>query len=64
MAKKKIFPKNTLNSGYLFSSVTVANNGLSVFTKKLGLVSCDIQRMLYNIILNDRKGLEIIPEQE
>ena len=73
----KIIPKNIfpifvsgffsgiiLNSGYLFSSVTVVNNGLSVFTKKLGLGSCDIQKMLYNIILSDRKGIEIIPEQE
>ena len=73
----KIIPKNIfpifvtgffsgiiLHSGYLFSSVTVVNNGLSVYSKKLGLGSCDLQKMLYNIILNDKKGLEIIPTQE
>ena len=73
----KIIPKNIfpifvsgflsgiiLNSGYLFSSVTVVNNGLSVYSKKLGLGSCDLQKMLYNIILNDKKGLEIIPTQQ
>jgi hypothetical protein len=73
----KIIPKNIfpifvsgffsgiiLNSGYLFSSVTVVNNGLSVYSKKLGLGSCDLQKMLYNIILNDKKGLEIIPAQQ
>ena len=73
----KIIPKNIfpifvsgflsgiiLNSGYLFSSMTVVNNGLSVYSKKLGLGSCDLQKMLYNIILNDKKGLEIIPKQQ
>ena len=70
----KIIPKNIfpifvsgffsgiiLNSGYLFSSVTVVNNGLSVYSKKIGLGSCDLQKMLYNIILNDRKGMESVP---
>ena len=65
---KNIFPIFTsgqfsgiiLNSGYLFSSVTVVNNGISVFSKKIGLGSCDAQKMLYNIILNDKKGMEIM----
>ena len=67
----KIIPKNIfpvfvsgffsgiiLNSGYLFSSITIVNNGLSVYSKKVGLGSCDLQKMLYNIILNDKKGME------
>ena len=70
----KIIPKNIfpifvsgffsgiiLNSGYLFSSVTVVNNGLSVYSKKVGLGSCDLQKMLYHIILNDKKGTEVVP---
>ena len=65
---KNIFPIFTsglfsgiiLNSGYLFSTVTVVNNGISVFSKKVGLGSCDAQKMLYNIILNDKKGMEIV----
>ena len=49
-----------LNSGYLFSSVTIVNNGLSFFHKKIGIGSCDIQKMLYKMILNDEKGMEIV----
>ena len=70
----KIIPKNIfpifvsgffsgiiLNSGYLFSSVTVVNNGLSLYSKKVGLGSCDLQKMLYHIILNDKKGMDPVP---
>ena len=70
----KIIPKNIfpifvsgffsgiiLNSGYLFSSVTVVNNGLSVYSKKVGLGSCDLQKMLYHIIINDKKGMDSVP---
>jgi actin-related protein len=65
---KNIFPIFTsglfsgiiLNSGYLFSKVTVVNNGISVFSKEIGFGSCDAQKMLYNIILNDKKGMEIV----
>ena len=70
----KIIPKNIfpifvsgffsgiiLNSGYLFSSVTVVNNGLCVYSKKVGLGSCDLQKMLYHIIINDKKGMESVP---
>ena len=75
----KIIPKNIfpvfvsgffsgiiLNSGYLFTTVTVVNNGLSAYSKKIGLGACDIQKMLFNMILNDKKGMEIvrISEQE
>ena len=73
----KIIPKNIfpifvsgffsgiiLNSGYLFSTVTVINNGLSVYSNKVGLGSCDIQKFLYNIICNDKKGMEIVPSIE
>ena len=69
----KIIPKNIfpvfvsgffsgiiLNSGYLFSTVTVVNNGLSAYSKKIGLGSIDMQKMLFNIILNDKKGMEIV----
>lgn len=75
----KIIPKNIfpvfvsgffsgiiLNSGYLFTTVTVVNNGLSAYSKKIGLGACDIQKMLFNMIINDKKGMEIvrISEQE
>ena len=53
-----------LNSGFLFSSVTVVNNGISFFSKKIGLGSCDIAKMLYKIILNDKKGIEIVHASE
>lgn len=69
----KILPKNIfpvfvsgffsgiiLNCGYLFSTVTVVNNGLSAYSKKIGLGSIDMQKMLFNIILNDKKGMEIV----
>ena len=65
----KIIPKNifpifvsgfysgiVLNCGYAFSTVTVVNNGLSVISKKIGYGSCDMQKMLYNIIINDVKN--------
>ena len=55
-----IFSGIILNSGYLFSTITVVNNGLSVYSKKVGLGSCDLQKMLYNIILNDKVGIENI----
>ena len=65
---KKIFPVFVsgyfsgiiLNSGYLFSTVTVVNNGLSLYSSKVGFGSCDIQKFLYNIILNDKKGMDIV----
>ena len=73
----KIIPKNIfpvfvtgffsgiiLNSGYLFSTVTVVNNGLSVYSNKVGFGSCDIQKFLYNIICNDKKGMDIVPNAE
>ena len=73
----KIFPRNIfpvfvsgffsgiiLNSGYLFSSVTVVNNGLSFYSKKVGFGSCDIQKILYNIILSDQKCMEVIPLED
>ena len=65
----KIIPKNIfpvfvsgfysgiiLNCGYAFSTVTVVNNGLCVISKKIGYGSCDMQKMLYNIIINDVKN--------
>lgn len=65
----KIIPKNIfpvfvsgfysgiiLNCGYTFSTVTVVNNGLCVISKKIGYGSCDMQKMLYNIIINDVKN--------
>ena len=53
-----------LSSGFLFSSITVVNNGLSVYSKKIGFGSCDMQKLLYNIILNDKKGLEIVKSED
>ena len=53
-----------LSSGFLFSSITVVNNGLSVYSKKIGFGSCDMQKFLYNIILNDKKGLEIVKSED
>ena len=69
---KKIFPVFVsgyfsgiiLNSGYLFSTVTVVNNGLSLYSSKVGFGSCDIQKFLYNIILNDKKGMDIVPKTD
>ena len=64
----KIIPKNIfpvfvsgfysgiiLNCGYAFSTITVVNNGLCVVSKKIGNGSCDMQKILYNIIINDVK---------
>lgn len=59
-----IFSGIILNSGYLFSSITVVNNGLSAYSKRVGIGSCDIQKMLYNMILNDKKGMEIVRVSE
>ena len=42
-----------LHCGYLFSTITVVNNGLKVVSKKTGFGSCDMQKMIYNIIIND-----------
>ena len=69
---KKIFPVFVsgyfsgiiLNSGYLFSTVTIVNNGLSLYSSKVGFGSCDIQKFLYNIILNDKKGMDIVPKTD
>ena len=69
---KKIFPVFVsgyfsgiiLNSEYLFSTVTVVNNGLSLYSSKVGFGSCDIQKFLYNIILNDKKGMDIVPKTD
>ena len=44
-----------LNCGYSFSSITIVNNGLEVINKKIGNGSCDMQKILYNIIINDVK---------
>ena len=65
----KIIPKNIfpvfvsgfysgiiLNCGYAFSTVTVVKNGLCVISKKIGYGSCDVQKMIYNIIINDVKN--------
>ena len=67
----KIIPKNIfpifvsgfysgiiLHCGYLFSTITVVNNGLNVINKKIGYSSCDMQKMIYNIILNDVKNMK------
>ena len=67
----KIIPKNIfpifvsgfysgiiLHCGYLFSTITVVNNGLNVISKKIGYSSCDMQKMIYNIILNDVKNMK------
>lgn len=60
---KKIFPIFVsgfysgiiLNCGYSFATITVVNNGLNVFSKKIFGGSCDMQKVLYNIIINDVK---------
>ena len=67
----KIIPKNIfpifvsgfysgiiLHCGYLFSTITVVNNGLNVISRKIGYSSCDMQKMIYNIILNDVKNMK------
>ena len=61
---KKIFPIFVsgfysgilLNCGYTFSTITVVNNGLCVFSKKVFGGSCDMQKALYSIIINDVKN--------
>ena len=61
---KKIFPVFVsgfhsgiiLNSGYSYSTITVVNNGLCVISKKIGYCSCDMQKALYNLILEDIKN--------
>ena len=60
---KKIFPIFVsgfysgiiLNCGYSFSTITVVNNGLNVLSKKVFGGSCDMQKVLYSIIINDVK---------
>ena len=42
-----------LNSGYSFSTITIVNNGIKVCSKKIGYGSLDMQKLLYNNIIND-----------
>lgn len=69
----KILPKNIcpifvssfcsgliLNCGFLYSTITVVDNGISLFSKHIGLGSCDIQKFLYKLIINDKKSMEDI----
>ena len=58
---KKIFPVFVsgfysgiiLNCGYSYSSITVVNNGLCVFSKRVEYCSCYMQKTLYNLIVED-----------
>ena len=61
---KKIFPVFVsgfysgiiLNSGYSSSTITVVNNGLCVFSTKIEYCSCYMQKVLYNLIIEDIKN--------
>ena len=84
IASIKILPKNILpvfvsgfysgiilNCGFSFSTITVVNNGLCMYKKKIGFSSCDMQKILYNKIISevesgkngnklDEKNIEIL----
>ena len=61
---KKIFPVFVsgfysgiiLNSGYSYSTITVVNNGLCVFSTRIEYCSCYMQKVLFNLILEDIKN--------
>ena len=61
---KKIFPVFVsgfysgiiLNSGYSYSTITVVNNGLFVFSTRIEYCSCYMQKVLYHLILEDIKN--------
>lgn len=53
-----------LNCGYLYSTVTVVDNGISIYSKQVSIGSCDIQKYLYNLIINDEKGIEEIEDKD
>ena len=61
---KKIFPVFVsgfysgiiLNSGYSYSTITVVNNGLCVFSTRIEYCSCYMQKVLYNLIIEDIKN--------
>ena len=61
---KKVFPVFVsgfysgivLNSGYSYSTITVVNNGLCVINKRIEYCSCYMQKLLYNLIVEDIKN--------
>ena len=53
-----------LNCGFMFSTITVVDNGISIYNKNIGLGMCNLQKHYYKLILNDEKGLDKIPPEK
>ena len=51
------------NGGYLFSQISVINNGVCIFNKEIPIGISYLEKLFKNMILNDNFGLrEILPE--
>ena len=53
-----------LNCGFMFSTITIVDNGISIYSKNIGLGMCDIQKYYYKLILDDEEGLDKVPQDK